>query len=71
MHQRKAERVRFDPNEEVESLCQIGASELLMPEGAVRRAFKEGANLADRFGVSDEAMAWRLFNFGLVEKSPA
>jgi Zn-dependent peptidase ImmA (M78 family) len=54
----------------LEREANLFAAELLMPEEAVRRAFKDGADLADRFGVSDEAMAWRLFNFGLVEKSP-
>ena len=32
VHQRKTDRPRFDPNQEVETLCQIGASELLMPK---------------------------------------
>ena len=44
------------------------AAELLMPAGAVRAARAELADLralAARFAVSDEAMAWRLFNLAL------
>ena len=37
-----------------------------MPEPAVRAAAGE-----NRFGVSDEALAWRLYNLGLRETRPA
>jgi Zn-dependent peptidase ImmA (M78 family) len=41
-----------------------------MPEPAVRSARRAGDQLALRFGVSDEAMAWRLYSFGLSKKRP-
>jgi Zn-dependent peptidase ImmA (M78 family) len=37
----------------------------------VRAEFSGGGEIAERFGVSSEAMAWRLYNLGLVEESPA
>ena len=45
-----------------------------MPEPAVRSAFSADDSIeamAARFDVSQEAMHWRLFNFGLVEERPA
>ncbi len=50
----------------LEREANIFAANLVMPEAAVRDA--EGEN---RFGVSDEAMAWRLYNLGLIETKPA
>ena len=49
----------------LEREANIFAAELLMPELEVRAA--EGDN---RFGVSDEAHAWRLYNLGLVSAKP-
>ena len=49
------------------------AAELLMPEELVREEFRRAATpaeLAEWFGVSAEAMHWRLFNFGLVQDVP-
>lgn len=46
----------------------------LMPEPAVRSAFSPADSIeamAARFDVSQEAMRWRLFNFGLIEERPA
>ncbi len=54
--------------------ANVFAAELLMPEPAVRAAWEcepEIAACAERFGVSGEAMHWRLYNLGLVEESPA
>jgi len=45
-----------------------------MPEPAVRSAFSPADSIeamAARFDVSQEAMRWRLFNFGLIEERPA
>jgi IrrE N-terminal-like domain len=51
----------------LEREANIFAAELLMPEPEVRRAFGEAA-MPTRFGVSDEAMRWRLYSFGLAER---
>ena len=50
----------------LEREANIFAANLLMPEPAVRAAAGE-----NRFGVSDEALAWRLYNLGLRETRPA
>ena len=60
------------PPEEREA--NVFAAELLMPEPAVRDAFREDDSIevaATRFGVSSAAMHWRLYNLGLVEERPA
>ena len=49
----------------LEREANIFAANLVMPEEAVRVA--AGAN---RFGVSDEALAWRLYNLGIRERRP-
>lgn len=57
----------------LEREANVFAAELLMPEPAVREEFQRGASaaeLADCFGVSEEALGWRLFNFGLITKHP-
>ena len=41
------------------------AAELLMPEPEVRAVVPDNPDLASGFGVSGEAMAWRLYSFGL------
>lgn len=42
-----------------------------MPEPAVRAAWAGSIpECAARFGVSEEAMHWRLYNFALVEERP-
>jgi Zn-dependent peptidase ImmA (M78 family) len=57
----------------LEREANVFASELLMPEVAVREAWA-GMGVADavaaRLDVSPSAMGWRLFNFGLVEEKP-
>lgn len=53
--------------------ANVFAADLLMPEAELRAAWAPGAvlgRLAEGFGVSDEAMAWRLFNLGLVDSPP-
>jgi hypothetical protein len=37
-----------------------------MPETDVRAEFDRGGDVAARFGVSGEAMTWRLYSFGLA-----
>lgn len=49
------------------------AAELLMPEPAVRAEWPRAASAAELarwFGVSEEAMSWRLYNFGLSDARP-
>ena len=41
-----------------------------MPEPAVRAEFASDGDLAERFGVSSEAMAWRLYNLELLAERP-
>jgi Zn-dependent peptidase ImmA (M78 family) len=44
-----------------------------MPEERVREEWHRAASaaeLAESFGVSAEAMTWRLYSFGLVEEPP-
>jgi Zn-dependent peptidase ImmA (M78 family) len=53
----------------LEREANVFAAELLMPEPVVREEFRRAASaaeLADWFGVSAEAMGWRLFNVGLA-----
>jgi len=50
----------------LEREANVFAAELLMPELAVRAAWDgDHAACAGRFGVSVEAMRWRLYSFGL------
>ena len=50
----------------LEREANIFAANLVMPEEAVPRS--NGKNV---FGVSDEAISWRLYNLGLVPDRPA
>ena len=55
----------------LEREANVFAAELLMPEELVAQEFPRVATmaeLADWFGVSAEAMSWRLYNFGLTDK---
>lgn len=65
----RAEDVTLDPDARaIEREANVFAAELLMPEPAVRGAFDGDADVcAERFGVSGEAMRWRLYSFGLAE----
>jgi len=67
----RAEDVSERTDRTLEREANVFAAELLMPEPAVRAEFAHDGDLAERFGVSSEAMAWRLYNLGLVEESPA
>jgi hypothetical protein len=59
------------PVKAIEREANVFAAELLMPEGEVRAAWGGDADAtAARFGVSGEAMRWRLYRLGLGE-SPA
>ncbi len=63
-------RRRRDP---LEREANVFAAELLMPEPLVRARFADAGRsdeLADLFGVSEEAMHWRLYNFGLLLERP-
>ena len=51
----------------LEREANVFAAELLMPEDEVRATADDGEPAA-RFGVSGEAMAWRLYSFGLGER---
>jgi hypothetical protein len=63
----RAEEIGVDPQAKaLEREANIFAANLIMPEAAVRDAGGE-----NRFGVSDEALAWRLYNLGLVEEKPS
>jgi IrrE N-terminal-like domain len=55
----------------LEREANVFAAELLMPESAVRATY--GGSVvaaAARFGVSEEAMSWRLYNVGLIGDRP-
>jgi Zn-dependent peptidase ImmA (M78 family) len=69
----RTEEVSLDPAvKALEREANIFAAELLMPEPAVRSTWSGSIPAcAERFGVSAEAMHWRLFNFGLVGDPPS
>jgi hypothetical protein len=67
VHQRNSDRRSFDPEQEVEHLCQIGAAEILMPEedfqrDMARRGFslRAVAGLCLRYAASREAVGRRM-----------
>ena len=58
----------------LEREANVFAAELLMPEELVAQEFPRAAaipELAAWFGVSGEAMHWRLYNLGLTDDRPA
>jgi Zn-dependent peptidase ImmA (M78 family) len=65
----RAEDVGLDPGgRAVEREANVFAAELLMPEPAVRGAWEgDPEACAEGFGVSGEAMRWRLYRSGLRE----
>ena len=77
----RATDIANDVDRAIEREANIFASELLMPEAAVRVAWEElvaqsrevdpAAAMARRVDVSPSAMGWRLFNLGLSEQRPA
>jgi Zn-dependent peptidase ImmA (M78 family) len=55
----------------LEREANVFAAELLMPESPVRFAYEklpDAAEVARDFGVSAQAMTWRLYSFGLSER---
>ena len=53
----------------LEREANVFAAELLMPEPAVRSGHgKDPEETAERFGVSGEAMRWRLYSFGIGDR---
>ena len=77
----RATDIANDADRALEREANIFASELLMPEVAVRAAWDElaakshaidlVAAMAARLDVSPSAMGWRLFNLGIVEEKPS
>ena len=68
----RAEEVGVGEGRALEREANLFAAELLMPEELVRAAWNHSISVcADRFGVSEEAMHWRLYNCKLVEARPA
>ena len=61
------------PHPPLEREANVFAAELLMPESLVVAEWLRAAScaeLARSFGVSENAMHWRLYNAGLVEERP-
>jgi Zn-dependent peptidase ImmA (M78 family) len=56
---------------QLEREANVFAAELLMPEPAVRASTGAIADRAERFGVSEEAMHWCLYNLKLADTPPA
>jgi hypothetical protein len=71
----RAEEIGLDATAKaLEREANVFAAELLMPEPLVRAEWPRAASadeLGRCFGVSEEAMHWRLFNLGFVENQPA
>lgn len=70
VHHRTTKRTRFHPDDEVEQLCQIGASELLMPMAEFKKDLSEMqlslasvAPLRERYSASREAVLRRMVYF--------
>lgn len=65
----RAEELSLDVSEkQLEREANVFAAELLMPEVEVRAAWAGDVSAcAERFGVSGQAMRWRLYGFGLGE----
>ncbi len=67
----RSKDVAPDTDQALEREANVFAAELLMPEPAVRAVFSGSVEVtAEAFGVSEEAMHWRLFNVGLLETTP-
>jgi hypothetical protein len=58
----------------LEREANVFAADLVMPEAPLRTEFLHGATGPEAcgqiFDVSTEAMSWRLYNFGLVDRRP-
>jgi hypothetical protein len=67
----RADEVGVGEGRALEREANVFAAELLMPEDLVRQDFDgSAASTAERFGVSDEAFGWRLYNLELTEVRP-
>jgi IrrE N-terminal-like domain len=68
----RAEVVGLNPTAKaVEREANVFAAELLMPRPELERSFRGSIpDAAELFGVSTEAMAWRLYNLGLIDERP-
>jgi Zn-dependent peptidase ImmA (M78 family) len=68
----RADEVGLDATAKaLEREANVFAAELLMPREAVRAAWTGSAlACANMFGVSEEAMHWRVYNLGIVEHQP-
>jgi len=68
----RAEEVGLDPEAKaLEREANIFAAEMLMPEEAVLRTWAGSVETAaERFGVSGEAIHWRLYNLSLIAGPP-
>jgi hypothetical protein len=67
----RSEEVGVGEGRTLEREANVFAAELLMPEEIVRKRFdKTIAGTASAFGVSEEAMNWRLYNLALLEQPP-
>lgn len=67
----RAEEVGVGEGRALEREANVFAAELLMQEELVRQRFDgTAAGAAADFGVSEEAMGWRLYNLGVIEKRP-
>jgi Zn-dependent peptidase ImmA (M78 family) len=69
----RAEDVDAAADRSLEREANIFAAELLMPEDAVRAEWLRTPQvpaMAFTFGVSPNAVQWRLYNFGLVDDRP-
>ena len=66
----RAEEIGLDGRAKaLEREANVFAAELLMPEPEVRAVWAGDPDAcAERFGVSGEAMRWRLYSFGLGER---
>jgi Zn-dependent peptidase ImmA (M78 family) len=63
--------VTLDPTTKArEREANIFAAELLMPDEAVRAEIARGAGVSSQFGVSEDAMKWRLYSFGVLSERP-
>lgn len=74
IHCRPADVSTDAPSDPREREANVFAAELLMPERVVFAHHADGmptAQMAQRFGVSELAMSWRLYNFHLIDEPPA
>jgi hypothetical protein len=67
----RADEVGVGEGRALEREANVFAAELLMPEELVRESFDGSVSRAAiHFSVSEEAMAWRLYNVRLTQEPP-